>query len=263
MESDLFAAFKPEADALLRHMSKYIDHAALQRIAKFDDLGGRERIAFIAHHLQMLRDDCTMPNPISGDLTASLLECARLEPDVDRVQRHKDRRYLAGHWDRAYACTVMMRAYGHADTRTSPGPCNYTLIQLLGSLQYLDANFESELMAYLAWLILRMVQDTRCPEYSERAFMGVGLLSLAAKTKAISDAVVIELAHWLLDEERRTEIRGDDFPGHWLLRTTFFTSAAQKWIYLGSELASCKGKGPRGDAVREIGQLLAGQTRVS
>jgi len=69
MQANLFAAFKPDADALLRHMSKYIDDAALERIAAFDDLGGRERIAFIAHHLRILRDKCTMPNPISGDLT--------------------------------------------------------------------------------------------------------------------------------------------------------------------------------------------------
>lgn len=262
MEAKLFAAFKPDADALLRHMSKYIDNAALERIAKLDDLGGRERVAFIANHLQMLRDNAAMPNPISGDLTASLIECTQLEPDVDRIQRHKDRRYLAGHWERAYACTVMLRAYGHSATRSSSGPCNYTLIQLLGSLQYLDVSFESEIMANVAWLILRMAEDTFHVDYSERAFMGVGLLSLAAKSKAISDAIVLELTRWLLNEERRKGMRGDDFPDHWLLRKTFFTSAARKWIALGSELASFRGKGPRGDAVREIGQLMAGQTRV-
>jgi len=127
------------------------------------------------------------------------------------------------------------------------------LIQFLGSLQYLDVNFESEVMAYLAWLILRMVQDTLYPEYSERTFLGVGLLSLAAKSKVTTDAVIIELMQWLVGEERRTSIRGEDFAGHWLLRTTYLTSAAQKWIALGRELASFKGAGPRGDAVRKSG----------
>lgn len=272
MEADLFAAFNPDADALLRHMSKYIDNAALERVAKFDDLGGRERIAFIAHRLEMLRDDCAMPNPISGDLTASLLECAHLEPDADRVQRHKDRRYLAGHWERAYACTVMMRAYGHAVTRSGGNFfCNTTLIQLLGSLPYLDVNFEAELMANLAWLVLQTAKDTDYSELGERPFLGVALLSLAANAKAISDAVIVDLAKWLLGAEKRTPIAGEGFANHWLLRrafstaltTPFFTRAAQKWIALGSELAAFKAKGPRGDAVREIGQLLAGQTRVS
>lgn len=264
MEADLFAAFKPDADALLRHMSQYIDDAALERIAAFDVLGGRQRIAFIAHRLEMLRDNCTMPNPISGDLTDSLTWCTRFEPDVDRVQRHKDRRYLTGHWERAYACTVMLRAYEHAVTRETPlNPgSNEILIQLLGSLRYLDVNFEAELIAYLAWLIPRMAQDTRWPPWDERVFLGVGLLSLAATSQAISDAVVIELTQWLLDEEGREKTRGDDFASHWLLRKTFSTSAAQKWIALGSDLASFKANGPRGDAVREIGRLLAGQTRV-
>lgn len=272
MEADLFAAFKPDADALLRHVSKYIDNAALERIAKLDDLGGRERIAFIANRLAMLRDNPTMPNPISGDLTASLLECASLEPDVDRVQRHKDRRFLAGHWERAYACTVMLRAYGHAVTRSGGNFfCNTTLIQLLGSLPYLDVNFESELMANLAWLVLQTAKDTGYTELSERPFLGVALLSLAANAKAISDGVIIELAKWLVSAEKRSPMASESFANHWLLRrafsaeltTPFFTRAAQKWIALGIELASFKGQGPRRDAVREIGQLLAGQTRVS
>jgi hypothetical protein len=272
MEADLFAAFKPDADALLRHMSKYIDNAALERIAAFDDLGGRGRVAFIAQHLQMLRDKCTMPNPISGDLTASLLECASLEPDVDRVQRHKDRRYLAGHWERAYACTVMMRAYGHAVTRSGGNFfCNTTLIQLLGSLPYLDVNFESEVMANLAWLVRQTAKDTGYTELGDRPFLGVALLSLAANWKTISDAVIIELAKWLLCAEKQTPVAGEGFANHWLLRRTFstglttpfFTRAAQKWIALGLELASFDGEGPRGDAVREIGQLMAGQKLVA
>ena len=272
MEANLFAAFKPDADALLRHMSKYIDNAALERIATFDDLGGRERVAFIAHRLQMLRDNPTMPNPISGDLTASLLECASVEPDVDRVQSHKDRRYLTGHWERAYASTVMMLAYGHAVTRSGGNLfCNTTLIQLLGSLPYLDVNFEAELMANLAWLVHQTAKDTHYTELGERPFLGVALLSLATNAKAISDAVIVDLAKWLVSAEKQTPITGEGFANHWLLRrafsseltTPFFTRAAQKWIALGSELASFKTKGPRGDAVREIGQLLAGQTRVS
>jgi hypothetical protein len=273
METDLFAAFKPDADALLRQMSQYIDDAALERIAKFDILGGRQRIDFIAHHLQMLRDTCTMPNPISGDLTDSLTGCICFEPDVDRVQRHKDRRHLTGHWERAYACTIMLRAYGHAVTRGTAENmfCNKTLIQLLGSLPFLDVNFEAELTANLAWLVGQTAQDRDYSELAERPFLGVALLSLAANAKAISDAVIIELAKWLVSEERRTPIAGEGFADHWLLRrayniqftTAFFTSAAQKWTALGSDLASFKAKGPRGDAVREIGQLLSRQTRVS
>jgi|SRR5215472_7026546 len=266
MEADLFAAFKPDADSLLRHMSKYIDDDALERIAKFDVLGGRERIAFIAHHLAMLRDVCTMPNPISGDLTDSLIWCMRFEPDVDRVQRHKDRRHLTGHWERAYACTVMLRTYGHAVTRETPlnPSANEILIQLLGSLRYLDVNFDAELMAYLAWLI-PCLADARWPDWDERVFLGVGLLSLAAQSKAVSDAVVIELTQWLVGEETRTKPRAGDegFADHWLLRTTYIGATAQKWIALGSDLASFKAKGPRGNAVREIGRLMAGQTRVS
>ena len=261
MEDDLFTTFMPDADALLRRMAKYIDHATLERIAGFDDYTGPDQVAFISHQLAKLRDAGTVANPISGDLTDCLIRCTDFEPSVDRIQRHKDKRLLVGHWERAFAGAIMLRAFGHEATRTSPGPCHSVLIQLLRSLPWLDVNFGSETMAHLAWLIPHMGRDTIYPDHSERAFMGVGLLSLAAASDKIPDAAVVQLTQWLLDMEARTIIRNEAFADHWLRRTTFHTT--EKWVALGSDLSAFKGKGPRGDAVRAIGQRMSGQVPVA
>jgi len=46
----IFAAFKPDADALLKRISKHFDEAALAQIAKLDPVG-----SYVGDHLVKLR----------------------------------------------------------------------------------------------------------------------------------------------------------------------------------------------------------------
>jgi len=75
-------------------------------------------------------------------------------------------------------------------------------------------------------------------------FTGLGILSLVVNSKnAISGDTIIELASWLIAEEKRaasTQSRPGKFPHHWLFRATFLDLDRKQWMAIGAKLAAFK-----------------------
>ena len=116
-------------------------------------------------------------------------------------------------------------------------------------------------MAALAWFIMRLHSSNEAGLEDEIALAGVGLLSLAVRSRdTVQDADILKFAEWLPAEEKQArKVWGEGFAGDidWLLRTPHFMFL-QKWLALAAELAAFDATGPCGDAVRSIGQRLAG-----
>jgi hypothetical protein len=178
------------------------------------------------------------------------------EPDTARKKWR-----MRGHWARAFASAVLLRSYADCTI----GNHNYVMIQLIESVRRLDAGFEAEIMAALAWLIVNTDDDSLDEiDPDQRAFAGVGLLSLAADPKnMVSHDTVMKLADWVIAEEKTAFDEGggrlDDFPRYWLFRTTLWDTHREKWMAIGAELAACNITGQCGDAVRGVGQRLSGE----
>lgn len=271
-------SFKPDGDALLRRISKHVDDATLQLIANEDPVGGESRRARFISALRNIRDGAPLMKQSDfaswdefhdQDVTELLRFSCAAEPDTDR--NIQEWRGTQGHWARAFASTVLLRSYADCEVRSSAvGNYNDAMIQLIDSVRRLDAGFEPETMAALAWFIARADGDRFLDEidHDQRAFAGVGILSFAADSRnMVSDDTVMKLSDWLIAEEKGAfDEQGErvgDFPRHWLFRTTFFDNHREKWMAIGAELAACNVTGPCGDAVRSVGQRLSGQTPMS
>ncbi len=258
MAPDLCTPFKPDGDALLRRIAPHIDDAMLENIAAADyGLNVPEHLA----GLRKVRDGI-VARPLRWQ-PREVLELTRWsEPDaVERAGREGEMTGRRGHWARAFACAALIRAYGDEETR---GIIDFgfdaTLMQLLESLQRLNAGFEEEAMAAVAWFIPRLRDELLLED--EIPFLGVGLLALAARSRCgPPEPAVIALTEWLLaaEQERAASSSGRDeeFGGHWLLRLSR-PLRPDKWIALGRELAAFEAPGPCADAVRAIGRRLAG-----
>lgn len=268
MALKFLASFKPDGDALLRRISKHIDDATLKHIAKRDPVGGDARRAGLLDGLRRVRDHgiIKIPSDNGHDLREVLQFSSMSEPDAVNRDRRGEWPGTRGHWERAFSCAALMRAYGDYDTRCSDiGDYNHAMIQLLESLRRLGTGFEPQAMAALAWFIIRLSGDQAEGDRDQLVFAGVGILSLAVNSSnMISGDTIIELTEWLIAEEKRAfddwgESVGD-FPDHWLFRITYFDKHREKWMAIGAELAAFEANGRCGDAVRAIGQRLSGQT---
>lgn len=272
-------AFNPNADALLRRMSTNIDDATLGLIADQDPVGGGARRARFMNALRNIRDggplrkqsDFTSWDEFYDQDVTELLEFSlNAEPDTDR-HLVREWRGSRGHWPRAFASAVLVRAYGDEEVRQSVGEYyNYAVMPLVESIRRLDAGLESDAIAVLAWFIIRLGGDEGGYEFDrdQLAFAGVGILSLAVNSQnMISYDAIMELADWLIVEEKRAfdawRRSVGNFPNHWLFRTTFFDKHREKWMAIGAELAAFAVTGACGDAVRDVGKRLSAQTPMS
>ena len=265
--------FKPDGDALLRRMSTLVDDATLELIADQDPIGGAARRARNINALRNIRDGgplLTSADFASGDkfYDQDVRELLRFSCAGDPETMVEVWRGPRGHWARAFASAVLLRAYGDENFRQSDSHGNYPVRVLAEGILSLDAGLEPEAMATLAWLI-RLIDDEQLWAGADSdwlVFAGLGILSLAVNSKnAISGDTIIELANWLIAEEERAanaQSRPGKFPHHWLFRTTFFDLDRKQWMAIGATLAAFKSNSKYGDAVRTIGQKLSGQDPV-
>lgn len=277
MSLQFLESFKPDGDALLRRISPHVDDEALELIANQDPVGSDSRRPSYIGALRKLRDGGPLMKQsdfaswdefFNQDVTEFLEASWFAEPDTDRNK--PPWRGTRGHWTRAFASAVLLRSYADSEVRSYVfAAYNATMIQLIESLRRLDAGFEAETMAALAWFTVRADADRWNEEgHNQCAFAGVGLLSLAVNSgNMVSHDTVMKLSDWLIAEEQRAFDEWGkgvgDFPRHWLFRNTFSVTHREKWIAIGTELASCKITGPCGDAVRDVGQRLSGQTTMT
>jgi hypothetical protein len=276
MGPQFLQSFEPDGDALLRRISTHVDDATLLLIAHQDPIGGDSRRARFMNALRKLRaggplmrqsDFASREKFYNQDVTELLRFSCAAEPDTALNIQWRGTR---GHWARAFAGAVMLRSYADPEIlMTAIGNYNEAMMQLIDSVRSLDAGFEAEIMAALAWFIVHSDGDSLTDEIGpdQRAFAGVGILSFAVDSGKVSLDTVMKLSDWLIAEEQKAFDQWGEsvgkFPHHWLFRTTFFDNNREKWMAIGADLAACNVAGPCGDAVRGVGQRLSGQIPMS
>jgi hypothetical protein len=265
--------FKPDGSALLRRMSTLVDDATLELIADEDPVGGAVRRANHIHALRDIRDGGPLLNSsdfaswdkfYNQDVTELLqFSCSGDPEDMGKVLRGR-----RGHWARAFASAVLLRAQGDEEFRKRVSYGNYPVRVLGESILSLDAGLEPEAMAMLAWFI-RLIDENKLWEGNESdwlVFSGLSVLSLAVNSNnAISADTIVELANWLIAEEKRAaneQSSPGKFPHHWLFRATVFDVDRDQWMAIGAKVATFKGNSTYGDTVRTIGRNLSGQDPV-
>jgi hypothetical protein len=265
--------FKPDGDTLLRRMSTLIDDATLELIADEDPIGGAARRASHISALRNIRDGGPLLN--SSDFASwdefydqDVTELLQFSCSGDPEAMVEVWRGPRGHWARAFASAVLLRAHGDEKFRERDSYGYYPVRALAESILSLDAGLEPEAMATLAWFI-RLIDDNELwtgddPDWL--VFAGLGILLLAVNSKnAISDDTLMELANWLIAEEKRAankQSRPGKFPHHWLFRATVLDLDREQWMTIGAKLAAFKSNSTYGGAVRTIGRKLSGQDPV-
>jgi hypothetical protein len=234
--------FKPDGDALLRRMTTLVDDATLELIADEDPIGSAARRARHINALRNIRGGGPLLNPsdfaswdefYDQDVTELLQFSCSGDPEaMVEVWRGQQ-----GHWARAFASAVLLRAHGDEKFRERDGYGNYPVRPLAESILSLDASLKPEAMATLAWFI-RIIDDAELwagVDSDWRVFTGLGILLLAVNSKnAISDDTIMELANWLIAEEIRAandRPRPGKFPHHCFSEPPFSTSTVNNgWL---------------------------------
>ncbi len=143
---------------------------------------------------------------------------------------------------------------------------NQTLIQLVWSLEALQAGFERDAARFLIWLIGRVGAERTQATHGDRtdedaAFYGVGLIWFGLRSKpAMPDAAIVALSEWICDCERRHNARHHrDYglsPGRWLLSTTNHDLCHAHWKRLGRAMLALDSS-ERSPAARDWIELIA------
>ncbi len=247
----------PDADTLLRLISRHIDDGMLREIAAADY--GRD-VDLHLPYLTRLRDHGEIPVPLAWE-PREVLELIRWsEPDDPEwgPGGHGER----GEWMRAFACAGLLRAeFDPANNSERADGQNQTLAGLLMSIRALDAGLESAVPGFVAWLM-----EVQPAPPNERAFVGVGLLWSLERSKArVADAALVELCQWISACEAEANSNahaGYGLPqGPWLLSTTYFNLRHAAWRTIGADLATAEFAGNSSevrDWVRLIGTLILG-----
>jgi hypothetical protein len=253
MTPDPFAIFQPDAEELLRRVSRHVDDALLKEIAAADY---GHKVEENLTHLTEIRNRGLFVIPM-GWRPREVLELIRWSKPED-PQWKPGQTGERGHWMRAFACSALLRAAGETSNSGLREGWNQTLIQLMGSLRSIGPELYEPAAASLAWLITRVDEDGGDEELG---FFVIGLLLLALNAQAvISDAVIVSLSERVAEEVGRVE-RISGWPGQGLLGATTYNSYRADWKNLGVALAEMelsKRSGPVRDWVKLIGIELAG-----
>ena len=213
MAPDFPPVFSPDADALLRAISRRIDDAMLAEISVADH--GYDADTHLKR-LHAVRDD---PAALADAWTSrEVLELTRwLEPD----SLDDDGARLRAHWKRAFACALLLRLYGSPDNRGHLTGLGDTLYQCVASLDEIGPTLRPEGVTFLGWLA---VLPTQYIDLGARAVIGVALLWLALRLPAPApDSAITDLCAWIADCEWRAAEpmrSAGAAPGRWLFDAT-------------------------------------------
>lgn len=238
MQHEALTTFDPQPEALLREISAHIDDEMLAEIAAADY--GMDRDAHLAA-LRRIRDDGAIAAPMPWE-PKEVLELIRWSQPDDPAWQPSGRGER-GHWMRAFACAALLRAAGEPVNYDYMFGHNQTLIQLIWSLDVVNAGLERDAARFLIWLIGRVAAERAPPgdaDWSDEdtAFYGLGLVWFGLRsTPAMPDAAIVALCEWICECERRHNERHNvDYglpPGRWLLSTTSYDLCHAHWKRLG------------------------------
>jgi len=223
---------EPDAEGLLREISRHINDEMLEEIAAADYGLEKERHLLV---LRQVRETGTFP-PDMHWFPMEVMELIRWSEPEDPAWK-PGRMGELGHWMRAFSCAAILRAehepYNYLHNH---GSTDSTLIQMILSLRVLPVDINSHAAKFFAWLMLNSEpegRDNRVCSY------GIGLFWFALRLNPPpSDETLISLATWTL--RRADELFGryslDRLPG--LREMAVESQKRSSWERFGRELSS-------------------------
>lgn len=253
MTPSFVTAFAPDPDALLRQLAPRIDDIMLREIAACDygyDVDRRFALLTGAR-------DALVVDVADFGLREVLDLTKWSEPDVPEMRGGaKGKR---GHWMRAFACAALLRGYGAPGGADHAFGTNDALIQLVASLDSLDAGLEPHAASAVAWSVGALGET--CPD--EMAFFGVALLWFALRTGA-RDEMIAAVCAWTEREAQRAAAHAAErgrTSERWLVGVAAYGQRNGGWQDLGRKLLALDTRGRAKDVqdwVALIGAALAG-----
>jgi len=188
---EILSRFAPDPDRLLDHLRAQVDDEMLREMAMLDCGSYNEAPQFAA--LKQLRDTGLIPVPLLWEPKESLQLTTYLEPGTDgdpsaAVVRHE-------HQIRAFACSAILRAHVEPENRFID--IAGILARLVSSAQFLGAEVEDHLAAFLAWRVTQLAKHDRRPFFAY-ALLLPGLVSRRAQFNAVEISC---LCDWVLAEQ--------------------------------------------------------------
>lgn len=234
MNSALKQALRPDGDALLRLLSQAIDDDMLKQIAAADyGMGKDEYFA----ELLFIRDQGIVPTPLRLMPREVITLYTFSEPsDPDwKPGAFGMRGYLM----RAFCCAILLKAGSETANAGIVVGDNQSIVQLLHSLDALEAPYQEAALRFFAWRL-----DHPACDREERPFSLLALLLLALQVRHdLSAADIAHIADGLVHEEQAVRdaaaeeeaVLPDDNRA-WLLGLTFYNSRHDRWIAVGHRL---------------------------
>jgi hypothetical protein len=252
---EVFSAFDPDPEMLLRAVSQYITDEMLNEIAKAD-YGDDQEKHF--ESLVPLRDSGIFPAEMVL-YPGEVLELIRYSKPDHRGWKPGSTGFY-GHWMRAFSSAALLRALGEPwNYRGDAAQPSYSLIQLILSLSALPVDLNREAAQFLAWFLLQ-------PDLGQRdeqgCYFGIGLLWFALQGPRLpSDEILASLAQWIIQREEEVRRQGRRNFDRWLLGVGRRNPPPSPWELLGVELCEFDFShySPEvSDWVKLIGSHLAG-----
>lgn len=233
MSEDWLSKFEPSSAALLDLLLPQVDDRMLQIIAASDYGQDSEKhlpplIAF--RNLQT-------PTPLNW-YPEEVLELTRWSQPEHSDQKQAENRRV-DHLIRAFACSALFHSYWASANFSRNETINDTAIQLATSLRILDGDFLESGARFMAWVLAeRDNQDP--PNYSDNAFLGAALLSLAIHSDGRRvEGRTIELCQWIDAQILATMTQQDwNRKGRsgWAMITRQNSMLTAQWNKLGDDL---------------------------
>lgn len=255
MLESLFRSFEPDCDRLLRAVSTHITDHMLQEIAHADH--GLDAEKYFAALLPV-RDEGRFVGPIHM-FPCEVLELIRNSHPEDPDWKPGSSG-VRGHWLRAFSSAALLRAklppYNYGGDAASG---EYSLIQLVLSLDALPIDFAAEALQFISWQLVHTD-----PERNDEGMLygAVALLWLAFRLpQPPADVALVELCEWIVLREAQL---AEALPGGfdwWLLGIHGSSPPPSPWSELGARLRDLDLSGhsvPIQDWTHLIGAQLAG-----
>jgi hypothetical protein len=230
----LLAQFQPDPDALLRAITPLMTDDMLMSIA-IADYGMGVEAHFAA--LKTIRDENFVPIPMQWEPHEVLTLTHWSEPD--KYWAGRPERLKLEHLERAFACTVLLRAEANPENDGLPvGACDICA-PLLDSLPHLDQGLHHPAIQFFAWCAL----NNHTFEIPDHPFINIALLLLLLRTgkkftrgelRTLVNAVYDQVIY--ISKAYPATPRSDD-KAQWLTWLTYYAQRHVYWQAFGAEIA--------------------------
>ena len=225
---ETLSRLEPEAEVLLRDISKHIDDEMLEEIAAAD-YGGDIEKHFAA--LKQIRDTGLFPEMMCW-FPGEVLELYRYRW-IENTETSQGR-FEFENWARAFCCAALLRA-----TRE---PWNYgdgigtdkTTIHLILSLRALPVDFTGQAVSFFAWLLANSE-----PEGGDDQVCAYGIAVLwfaLHRTPPVEDETLICLVNWIIRRAKELYLNLIFETGPLPIRMGVGNPPPSRWVLLGAAL---------------------------